>query len=185
MVTLYIDTHYESLVLVVLRDGKILVQKKITSNYISENAINLLKSILDEVSMGVHDLDEIIVINGPGSFTGVRIGVVIAKILAYTLNITVKSITYLQALALNYYGEVTVGISDKNGVFGASFNEKHELVGDYYYLAKSEVTEKENIIVDDGEVDVLKVYNYMKGKNAVNPHLLNPLYVKRIEVEKW
>lgn len=183
MITLYIDTHYENLVLAILRDGEELIKRTITSNYISEKAVNLLKTTLLEVGLDVHDLQEIIVINGPGSFTGVRIGVVIAKMLAYTLNIKMKAITYLQALALNYDETITLGISDKNGVFGANFNMRHELVGNYYYLSKREVNNK-NIIIDEGEVDIFKVWEFMKDKEGVNYHLLTPLYVKRIEVEK-
>ena len=45
------------------------------------------------------DLDKIVVAKGPGSYTGVRIGVTIAKTFAWTLNIPLVGISSLEALA--------------------------------------------------------------------------------------
>ena len=55
-----------------------------------------IKELIDE-----QKLDEIIVVNGPGSFTGVRLGVTIAKTLAYTLNIPIKTISSLEVSSIS------------------------------------------------------------------------------------
>ena len=179
MFTLYIDTHMEYLVMGLIKDEKLITKKVLKSNKHSEHTVNLLKEMIEENNITFDDIKEIIVINGPGSFTGVRIGIVVAKILGYTKNIPVKTISYLQALSLDYDYEVTLGIKDKNGIFGASFNKEHELINDYFYIDNYD-----NIIIkSDDEVDILKVYNYLKDKKAVNIHLLKPLYVKNIEVK--
>ena len=116
-----------------------------------------------------------------GAFTFV----VIAKIIGYTKNINIKTLSYLEAMSLNYNRDVIVGLKDRNGIFIGEFDKEHNLANDYYYLSNKEFeTFNKNIIIDDN-VDILKVINYMKDKEIVNPHLLKPLYVKRIEVEKW
>ena len=46
----------------------------------------MIASIFDENNLDIKDLDKIIVVNGPGSFTGIRIGLSIAKTIAYALN---------------------------------------------------------------------------------------------------
>ena len=47
------------------------------------------------------NLSLLLVVNGPGSFTGIRIGMTIAKIIAYSLNIPIKLIDSLLIKALN------------------------------------------------------------------------------------
>lgn len=183
MYTLYIDTHFVNLVLAVFNDDKILLEKKMDSNLISENTIPLLKELLDECNLKINDLTEVIVISGPGSFTGVRIGIVIAKIIAYSLNIKVKAISYLEAMALNYNQDVVVGIKDRNGAFIGEFNKNHNLIKDYYYLKNDELIKSKLNINFEENVDLVKVKQYLKNKDSILPHSLVPLYVKRLEVE--
>ena len=181
---LYIDTHFVDLVIALVDNGQVICKRILKSNKHSENTINLLKDILDSNKVSFDDINEVIVINGPGSFTGVRIGVVIAKIIGFTKNIKVKAISYLQAQALSYDKEITLGLRDKNGVFGAKFDNNHEVIGDYFYLTNKEFLERQdNIIINEDEVDISKVVQFLQGKEAVNPHLLKPLYVKKIEVQ--
>lgn len=182
MYTLYIDTHFADLVLAIFKDDEILCEKKVNSNFTSESTIPLLKEVLDESNLELKDLKEIIVISGPGSFTGVRIGIVIAKIIAYSLNISVKTLSYLEAMALEYDYDVKVGIKDRNGAFIGEFDSKHNLVRDYYYLKNEELISKSDIIFDN-EVDLKKIKLFVKDKKCVLPHSLVPLYVKKIEVE--
>ena len=184
MYTIYIDTHFVNLVIALFKNDELLEKKELESNKHSENTVNLLKDLLYNNNISVDDLKEIIVINGPGSFTGVRIGVVIAKVIGFTKKVNIKTLSYLEAMSLNYECNVTLGIKDRNGVFVGEFDENHNLLKDYYYLNNKELENINfNIILDDS-VDLLKVDNYMKTKNTINPHLLKPLYIKRIEVEK-
>ena len=180
MLTLYIDTHMEYLVMALIQNNELLAKKVLKSNKHSEYTVNLLKDLMESNNKSFDDLNEIIVINGPGSFTGARIGIVVAKILGFTKNINVKAISYLQALALDYDKDVIIGIKDKNGLFGAHFNQKHELIDDYFYTTNY----PDNVIIKgDNEVDILKVYHFLKNKPIINVHLLKPLYVKNIEVK--
>ena len=82
------------------------------------------------------------------------------------------------------YDDCLIGIRDKNGVFVGRFNHYHELVGDYFYLSNHDYElYPEKIIIDD-EINLDMVYEYLKDKNCINPHLLKPIYVKKIEVDK-
>lgn len=184
MFTLYIDTHFINLEMALLKDGKLIDKKKQESNKHSMYTINMLKEMLEDNKLNITDLTEIIVINGPGSFTGVRIGVVIAKIIGFTKNIKIKAISYLQALSLNYEEDITLGIEDKNGIFVGVFNSKHELLEDYFYLTKKEQIEiTSKIVIPEDNVDIVKIYQYLKDKESINPQVLKPIYVKKIEVQ--
>jgi tRNA threonylcarbamoyladenosine biosynthesis protein TsaB len=61
----------------------------------------LIKSIMDlikQAKVNLADLDEIKVITGPGSFTGIRVGVSVANAFAYSLGIMVNQKTVENAL---------------------------------------------------------------------------------------
>ena len=184
MYTLYIDTHFVNLHLALFKDDNLIDEEILESNKHSEYTINLLEQLLVRNNINISDLNEIIVINGPGSFTGVRIGVVIAKIIGYSKNIKVKTLSYLEAMAINYDMDVIVGIKDRNGVFIGEFDKNHNLLNDYYYLSNIEFDNFKKPIVLETKIDLLKVLNFTKDKEAVNIHLLKPLYVKKIEVQK-
>ena len=183
MYTLFIDTHYTRLQLVLFKDGKVFDERIKREGKHSECLVPLLQDLLEKNEITFKELSGIMVVNGPGSFTGVRIGVVVAKMISYCKNIPVKALSYLQALDLSYDREVLVGITDKNGVYVGKFNASHELIGDYYYLRKKEYEEFQEKIELDGILDLNKVYLYMKTQNAIYPHLLKPIYVKKVEVE--
>ena len=184
MYCLYIDTHFKSLVLVLFKNDLIVSKIEIDSGKHSQYMIDSLKKILEENKITVNEIDSIIVINGPGSFTGVRIGIVVAKIIGFTKKVHVKVLSYLEALVLNYDSDVNLGFRDKNGVFIGEFDGNKKLKKDYYYLNNEEFLKYNKDIVLDEEVDFYKVYAYMKDKNSINIHELKPLYVKKIEVEQ-
>ena len=54
-----------------------------TKNTHSEKLMPLVKHLLDELTLSVNDLDAIAVTQGPGSFTGLRIGMATAKVCRY------------------------------------------------------------------------------------------------------
>lgn len=185
MYTLYIDTHFVNLVIGLFKDDQLLIEKIVESNEHSRNTIPLLEHILMEYRIDVQDLNEVIVVTGPGSFTGVRIGIVIAKMLGFTLNIPIKEITYLEAMAIHYDSSVIVGLKDRNGAFVGEFDRDHHLISDYYYLSNQELEGSNKKILFEDLVDLLEVKKFTQNKEATPPHLLKPLYVKKIEVGIW
>ena len=105
--------------------------------------------------------------------------------ISYCKNIPVKAISYLQALSLKYDNDLLIGIKDRNGAFVGSFNRDHDLVLDYFYLSNKELESYPKKIKLDEEINLDMVYKYLKNKEDIDPHLLKPIYVKKIEVGKW
>lgn len=68
-------------------------------NIHSQKIMGLISSLLDQLNIEVEKLDAVAVSSGPGSYTGLRIGVSVAKGLAYALNIPLIDIPSLDALA--------------------------------------------------------------------------------------
>ena len=184
MYSLFIDTHDEMIKIILFQDGKI-EQKEIKSSSMKHSVITMptIDEILNKNNIKATDLNEILVVNGPGSFTGVRIGVTIAKTFAYLLNIPIKVIDVLEmkSIFINKPNKIVIE-SEKNGKYIGIFNDDKK----YLYLTNSEYKEfeKNNEISLIEDIDYEKVYEYLKTKESINPHAVNPLYIKKIEVEK-
>ena len=194
MYTLFISTFDKYINIGLLKDNEIIDSeiKELEQSH-SIYTIPLIKKILENNNLTVKDLNQIEVINGPGSFTGVRIGVTIAKTLAYTLNIPIKTISTLEAYAvsLEKQDDIIVTLRDLKGVYYGIFNKNNELLKPLNYLNKNDFDNyistnnlTNNLISEEPILDIKKIHEYLKNKQSTNPHQVNPLYIKQIEVEK-
>lgn len=102
MIWLGIETANTPLSVAVVKDGKVVAEMiqniKLTH---SAGAMPAIEEILARVGIKPNELDAIVVSEGPGSYTGVRIGVTLAKTLAWTLQKPLVGISSLKALAAN------------------------------------------------------------------------------------
>jgi len=190
MNTLLIDTHMNKVVMVLFENGQVI--KKIEEDSKQCHSVITmpkLEELLNSCDLDIRNIHEIIVVNGPGSFTGVRIGVTIAKTISFCLNIPIKVISSLEVLAANVDDNCskTVALNDRNGYFVGKFDKNNLFVDDYLYLSNQEYLgyKQDNKVFDDiKSVDYEKVYRFALSKENINSHLVNPLYVKKIEVQK-
>ena len=101
----------------------------------SENLMPLIDEILNKNSVDIKNIDLLACCVGPGSFTGIRIGVATIKPIAEVLNIKVASITSLESLARNIETEnkTIVSLIDarNNQVYCGIFDENYEKKEDY------------------------------------------------------
>lgn len=187
MYTLFISTFDKIITIGLLKDSKLIDRKDEESlrNH-SSLTMPMIDNILKDNKITVNDLSEIIVVNGPGSFTGVRIGVTIAKTLAYTLKIKIKTITSLLAYAVSSKnkGEKITIIPDLKGKYIGNFDNDNNVI-EYKYLKTSEYNEyikdKEEFIIDNNTFDLEKIYKYLESVDSINPHNVNPIYIKGID----
>lgn len=179
--TLFIDTHLYDINVILFDGYNILREKHVIGQ--KHNSVFLLSSIKEVVQND--NYDEIVVVNGPGSFTGVRLGVTIAKTLSYCKNIPIKTISALDLM--NYSAEKEndiYGIYDGNGFFiGEYVNRK--LIKDYYYLTNNEYQQFINNknVTTNVTIDYKKILNALELYEIQNPHTVNPIYIKLIGVE--
>ena len=86
MKILYIDTSTNYLYAGIVINHELLSEvKKNFTHDLSKYALYEISKMLEKCNLQPNDIDKIIVVNGPGSFTGIRIGMTIAKIFAFTL----------------------------------------------------------------------------------------------------
>lgn len=194
MISMFIDTSLSDVSIALVKDDKLL--SKINNNIPGQHSIYVTKyidDILKENKLSPKDVDEIIVVNGPGSFTGIRIGVTIAKMFAYLQNIRIVTITSLLARVIgnhskyllskieaghsNYY----IGLYDENyNVITEKFASNEEV--------NNLIEEYSPEIVDiNKEYNIEEIIKYSKKIPSKNPHAVNPIYLKLPEImeKKW
>lgn len=113
-----------------------------TKNTHSEKLMPLVKHLLDELALSVNDLDAIAVTQGPGSFTGLRIGMATAKGLAQGAGKKLIAVPTLDCLAQNllHYPGIICPImnAQKKQVYTAIYRSgrnKLERLSDYQAIA--------------------------------------------------
>ena len=201
---LYVDTSSSYLYAGIVEENNLLCEvKKEFGTSLSEEALPEIVSLFTKTNLNAKDIDKIIVVNGPGSFTGIRIGITIAKVYAWSLNIPITTISSLEAMMLSSKeNKVKVPMIDarRRYVFGAIYDENNNVVlkpqhikmddmnveleklSDYTIITKDELEEYEH--KEEYNPDILKIVTYFKDKEPINPHGVNPDYLKLTEAEE-
>ena len=186
MTVFYLDTSSSYLYSAIVQNDKVIasISKKMDKD-LSKMTLPAIAELFEEAHLTPNEIDKILVVNGPGSFTGTRLGVTDAKMLAYTLNIPIKTITSIEAIALSVpEKDKIVCISDNKGKYIGEFKD-NKLIKDIYYIKNDLVEElfsniKDKVYIDQ-KIDLDKISNQLSTLNPVNVHLANPIYIKTIE----
>ena len=113
MVILAFDTATDVATSALVRDGVILGERASSAIRVLEDADNLLL----EAELSQHDIDAVVVGTGPGSFTGLRIGLAAARALAFALGVPVAGLSTLAALEAGAPGAVPVVDARRREIF--------------------------------------------------------------------
>ncbi|PCH51891.1 MAG: tRNA (adenosine(37)-N6)-threonylcarbamoyltransferase complex dimerization subunit type 1 TsaB [Flavobacteriaceae bacterium] len=154
---LNIETATKNCSVSISKNGETIVLKELNSGEYShaEKLHEFIKQVADETGIELSELKAVAVSKGPGSYTGLRIGVSAAKGLCFALDIPLIAIDTLQALALSTL--ISEGLiiplldARRMEVYSAVFNSENEI--------KREV--KAEIISEDSFITYLneqKVY---------------------------
>ena len=210
MKVLAFDTSSKALSLAILEDKQVLAET--TINIKKNHSITLMPAIdflMSSLDWTPKDLDRIVVAEGPGSYTGLRIAVATAKTLVHTLNIELVGMSSLLALVPRQQEGLLVPLMDarRNNVY-AGFYENAKPVLPEAHLSFAEVLEQvkdAEQVTFVGEVgpfveqiqEQLPQASYQEtlpnaanlallawDKEAVSLHDFVPNYLKRVEAEE-
>lgn len=205
MKVLYIDTTTSYLYTGIVVDGKLIAEiKKEFGKDLSRQALSKISDMIKQAKLEPTDIDKIMVVNGPGSFTGIRVGVTIAKTFAYTLKKEVITLLSLEAMAISNKNEkvfkVPIIDARRGYIYGAIYNQENipvlkpqyislealksatnHLLEDFEYISNQEFTD---LKVESYNPNIEKIVNTLISREGTNPHAVNPVYLKQTEAEE-
>ena len=195
MKILAIDTSSSVCSTALLEDNQIIDENNLDNGRThSENLMPLIKELLERNNIELKDINLIAVTVGPGSFTGIRIGIASIKAMAEVWNIPVASVTSLETLARNDESNKNkiVLIDAKNnqvysGVFDAEYNLLEEYMADDINEVIKIINKYENSIVigDAGILHRELLINSIKGLEFSNSNKQSAVSTGRIGYKKF
>lgn len=199
MISLFIDTSISFPTISLIRDNQVLYEfhEEIKCD-MSSKILPIIDEGLRRTNLTLSAINSIFVVTGPGSFTGVRIGVTIAKTIAWALNKKIIPISSLEFMATtNTNKDYVIPMIDarRGNVFAGIYTNSldcvmndaliniEELLKDK--LDNYELVSYDNILNSNKPLpNVIKIINKYFNDSGVNPHELKPNYLKLTEAEE-
>ena len=201
MISLFLNTASNYLNVALLKNNKLLKEIKLESNRdLSSSTLIEIEKLLKEVDLKPIDIDEIYCVDGPGSFTGLRIGVTIAKIYAWSLNKKLYKVSTLFAMATSIEDELIIPLIDarRGYAFAGIYDKNYNNILEDQYIKIEDLQEKVKklnksftyVSTDEFDFDVKKydsninnLFKYL-NKEEVDPFTFVPNYLKKTEAEE-
>lgn len=185
MLILAIDTTANTATAALVRDGRMLSLYTVNGLLThSETMLPMVENMLEKCALSIDDVDLFAVSEGPGSFTGVRIGVSLIKGLAFNTGKPCVGVSTLDALAVNLeeLGGYAVPVMDarRNQVYTAVFKDGERLSEDLLipldelYQKLTELGAAEIRLVGDGYDVAVKYFAEKSIKLLKTPAVLIP-----------
>lgn len=195
MMYLLIDTSLKYPTVSIVEEDKILY---LFHEEIDSDMSSKIMPIIDEgfknINKNIIDIDKIFVVNGPGSFTGVRIGVTIGKTIAWALKkdiVTISSLEFMATTKVDTNYIVPIIDARRGNVFAGIYDKDLNIIKDDKLInleeLKNSIDSNYTIIsydLNNIDIDVLKIINKHKNDKSLNPHEVNPNYLKLTEAEE-
>lgn len=204
MISLVIDTSSTHLLVSIMKDETLLTYKKIEDiQGLSTKLLATIDQCIQESAYTLSQIDTIFIVNGPGSFTGLRVGVTVAKMLAYTLGKKITPISSLEVMATtSFEGDFIVPYIDarRGHVYAGVYDQNLNIVKEDSYISVENLLDsldpnKKVVFVGDKEVEGIsnrikpvenigKIVMKHKEDKPVHAHAVNPNYLKLTEAEE-
>ena len=198
MISLLIDTSTSNLTVSIINKQEVIYkyQETILSD-MSSKLLPIIDNGLKGLDLKLENIDKIFVVNGPGSFTGIRVGVTVAKTIAWALKKDIIPLSSLELIATtNTSKKYIVPMIDarRNNVFAGIYDNNLNCIKEDKLISRDELSnldeDYEFVSYDNiadvikPNIDVLKIINKHINDKGINPHNLNPNYLKLTEAEE-
>lgn len=200
MISLFVDTALSYIRIALFKDERLL-------DFINEKCEKSMSSLFDvrvrdlfnRNNLSLNDVDKIYTVSGPGSFTGIRVGMTFCKVLAMSRNVKITPISELQVLASTSVnsdlvapmidarrGYVYAGVYDRN--LNVVDSDKYVLLEDFLSIDKNidyvSYDSFEHISVIEPKIDFQRIIDKNKDSLQVDHQVLTPNYLKLTEAEE-
>lgn len=183
MKILSIDTSSSICSIAVLEDDRVI--KEVHNNSEREHSVTLmpmLEELLQSLNLTLDDINLLCCTKGPGSFTGIRIGMATVKAISDAKNIPIVGVDSLEALAFS-------GITQKgDGEYISIIDAKNDNV---YFAVYKMKDNKFSIYKSPDVVNITEIINYIDNLNLpiyfvgdARTDRIEPLYLAKVSTYK-
>ena len=188
MYTLLLDSATKVLYVALVKGENVIYEKYLEGkNDHAKAIVCLVDEALKTANIEAFNLDKIVVGVGPGSYTGVRMAVSVAKMMSVFGNVKLYTVSTLELMASGYNGKVLATIDARRGNAFAAIvdvdNALYILQEGLYEIAKLE-EELVDFKVNETDYKVNPIYCINNSKEVLEPHLLVPNYLRDTEAER-
>ena len=191
MISIVVDTSTPTLLFSIVENNEIkyLYNSK-TDGDLSSNFMVIVSNAFNETNIKPNDVNKIFISTGPGSFTGIRIGMTFAKVFAYSLKKDLIPFSTLELFASSSSSKNIISVIDARrdyvyrGIYDDSLNclkDEIKSFKNYSVYSYDSFSDINSIIPN---INVLKLVNKHIDDKPVNPHELKPSYLKMTEAEE-
>lgn len=191
--TLIIDTATKHIYLSLVVDGK--EKSNVYEEGINNHSVTIipyLEKILKQEHLTLQDLTDVIVGIGPGSYTGVRIGVTVAKMIGYLNGIDIYTISSLALMASASKSKHILPLIDarRGNAFMAFYKLENDILNEMISDKLENIEEfkaklgKDFQVVTEGKPDISKILNSTILTKVENVNELIPNYLQKTEAER-
>ena len=188
MYSLILDSSTKILYIALIKDNSLLEDVYVTGqNDHAKNIVSKVDFLLKKYNIESKDLNNVICGYGPGSYTGVRMAVTVAKMLSVFMNIPLYKISTLKLMASGSNGKVLAIIDARRGnSFGMIYDmDKNEyIVNEGLYETLLLKGKQYDNIVTEESFKVDPIYCFNNKELVENPDLLIPNYLRETEAER-
>ncbi len=190
MITLCMDTSHTWLAIGLMKDDVVIgkIQEKCWKKQ-SEELFPKLIELMDSLQLKPEDIDQVVISKGPGSYTGVRIAMTVAKVFCAMRDLPIYTLSTLLLYAGKKNCRVVMDARGKR-VYTALFKDGH-LVDKEQVIEISELNIGDEEIIGDGSLvgkedkwpDIVENFKDLKEEweSWDNVHLVVPEYLKSSE----
>ena len=190
---LFIDSATATLVVAIVIDDKV---SYIYNKEAGKDMSNVIMPVIDEAfqqsGLTPQEIDKIFISTGPGSFTGIRVGLTVAKTMAWALNIPIIPISSLEVIASTPTTENNIALIDarRGYVFAGIYDNDLNIVEEDKHILLEDINAKGTYFSYDDfdglktQIDIIKVIKKNEQEIGENPHRVNPKYLKLTEAEE-
>ena len=191
MLTLCIDTSYKYLACALIKDKEIIAEyNEECFKRQSEEVFKAIDSLFKKSGYDQADIDSIALSIGPGSYTGVRIGLTIGKVISTLKNIDLYKISTLKLYSNNLPNTMVMLNARSNRAYVGVYDEGKCLLNDQV-IEVDKIDSKDYQVIGDGslinkEDKMFKISecflnNFDYLEKVEDKHHLVPVYLKESE----
>ena len=199
MISLFVDTALSYIRLALFKDDFLIdsINEKCEKNMSSLFDLKV-RDLFERNSLSLNQVNKIYTVTGPGSFTGIRVGMTFSKVLAMAQNIKITPISELQVLASTSSNGLKASIIDarRGYVYAGIYNDDLDNVLEDRYILLEDFLNMcndveyisydsfEHISTSEPKIDFQLLINKNIDKKQIDHQVLTPNYLKLTEAEE-